>query len=140
MKMEIIAVDLGITAESIISDDIEKLTGKNEADIQQMVDATRQKIDESYIKQEQEKQKQEQITMSKHDALERSFQFLKSVNGAMLPLSEVAKPAEPIFAPNATFISQFNKFLREAHCGEYVLSKHTKGGKTVYKLRLFNMN
>lgn len=139
MKMEVINVDLGVTVESLINSDLEQLTGKNAADIQEIVEATRQKIDRSHTKRVQKQLAGNQVRLSKTEALGRSFELLKEGGEAFFTLAEIAAPASPIFAANSTFITQFNKFLREEHNGEYVLNKHQRGGKTAYKLRPFNL-
>lgn len=139
MKFEIINVDLGTTVDSIITDDIERLTGKNEADIESILLATRQKIDKTYTKRAQKQAVNEQEQLSKHDALQRSFQLLKEAGNNMLTLQEIAAPAAPIFAPSASFVSIFNRYLRDVHNGEYMLTKHTKQGRAVYRLRKFSL-
>src|SRR4051812_17567371 len=113
--MEIINIDLGCTIESLIADDLERLTGKNKADLESMVAATREKIDKSHTERVMKKLETEQAQLSKHDALGRSFDLLKNGGDRFFSLSEMADPALPIFAPNASFVMQFNKYLREAH-------------------------
>lgn len=139
MKMEIINVDLGMAVDDIVADDINRLTSKNEADIEAIASATRQKIDRSHTKRAQTQMANEEVRLSKNEALQRSFDRLVAAGTEFLTLAELAEPAKPIFATNNSFITIFNRFLRSAHGGEYVLTKHQKAGKTVYQLRKFNL-
>ena len=135
-KMTIIDVDLGQDINTIISDDVEEMTGQLQQVIDEAIEEKRTVETERTRKAEEKVQKSQQIL----NTLEKIYQALlvASEQDSVIDVDRLTKMASPIITNTSALVLQLKSYIRKHKGNEYVLTRRVRNKKPVYLLVPFN--
>jgi len=135
-KMTIVEVDLGQDINTIISDDVEEMTGQLQQVIDDAIEEKRTVETERTKKAEEKVQKSRQIL----DTLEKLYQALlaASTQDSPIEVDRLIEMAAPVITNTSALVLQLKSYIRKHKGNEYVLTRMVKNKKPVYLLAPFN--